>query len=458
MPSWTRVQRTTSWAPQSSYSPFQYTWEWPLKISQSSRWSKAWAFCSSWIGCVWKKSQIQSESFYFCGACAARCHTGCVHHVALLSHEILGVKSETCQVRWHAAAFQVSQVHLPGSLLYPAQRTNPLEEEMRLALQRCTVRLLSFRGLLVSVNHRFSLTWRWQRQRRYQRPYESGSQKARQTDAILINLTHVKMVRGIIFSNETVHFAQATRKLAVCALCSSTELWIGSTAVLVFCVFPFAMLNTTALNPDKPSPKVIMMSTGFVQGALALMVHYNIIWSNQIIRPHVSVPERIATFDDCCDCGFTYCIITVYSTHIWFWIKIRWSGSPYPVFPAVSLEFFLKLNRARLFLPAGDLKNHKDVLWAANLADSTQKSLNQRCHLWISLLVYFFLGGYILLCLLTRSLQKNCDASVESTPLRGRFGAVISILWRFGNPRCWDSEFGRAGWWLFYGTVPMPIK
>ena len=151
----------------------------------------------------------------------------------------------------------------------------------------------------------------------------------------------------------------------------------------------FCLLNTTALKPDKPSPKVIMMVTGFVQGALALMVHYNIIWSNQIIRPHVSVPERIATFDDCCDCGFTYCRLryTVYSIHIWFWIKIRWSGSPYPVFPAVSLEIFLKLNRARLFPPAGDLKNHKDVLWAAN---STQKSLNQRCHLWISLLVYFF--------------------------------------------------------------------
>jgi len=43
----------------------------------------------------------------------------------------------------------------------------------------------------------------------------------------------------------------------------------------VFCVFLFAKRESP--KPDKPSPKVIMMVTGFVQGALALMVHYNII-------------------------------------------------------------------------------------------------------------------------------------------------------------------------------------
>ena len=50
------------------------------------------------------------------------------------------------------------------------------------------------------------------------------------------------------------HFAQATRELAVCALCYSTELWIGSTAVLAYFVC-FSLLNAKALSLTSLRPR-----------------------------------------------------------------------------------------------------------------------------------------------------------------------------------------------------------
>lgn len=220
--------------------------------------------------CRWN----QNRSIW-CGACGARCHTGCVHHVALRRHEKLGIKSQNCQVRgnfhrfskfsrrMHFKIFQVSQVHLPGSVLYKPQRTNPFEEEMCLALQPCTVRLQPF--VVDFCQWITDSHWRdWQRQRWYQRPNESGSQKARQTDAYLDQPR--SMSKGYdeesFLSNGAVrdltcilhHFAQAKRELAVCALCYSTELWIGSTAVLAYFVC-FSLLNAKALSLTSLRPR-----------------------------------------------------------------------------------------------------------------------------------------------------------------------------------------------------------
>lgn len=166
----------------------------------------------------------------------------------------------------HFKIFQVSQVHLPGSVLYKPQRTNPIEEEMCLALQPCTVRLLSFCGLLVVSESLILLDVTGKGSGDINDPMS----QVRRRRGRRMHVAYLDQPRSIskgydeesFLSNGAVrdltcilhHFAQATRELAVCALCYSTELWIGSTAVLAYFVC-FSLLNAKTLSLTSLRPR-----------------------------------------------------------------------------------------------------------------------------------------------------------------------------------------------------------